>query len=197
MIVGVILAGGRASRMGGTDKGLLPLGGRPMLEQIVERLRPQVAALLLNANGDPGRFGFLGLEVVPDDLPDLPGPLAGVLTGLERAAVLGAEAVVTVPCDAPFLPTDLVERLAAAGPFALAVTGDGRMHPTVGLWPVALRRRLREAVAAGARRVGGWMADNGARPVVFPEREAFLNVNTPEELAGAEAVLAGSFGPTR
>lgn len=193
MIVGVILAGGRASRMGGGDKGLLPLGGRPMLARIAERLRPQVGALLLNANGDPGRFGFLGIEMVPDDLPDLPGPLAGVLAGLERAAALGAEGIATVPCDAPFLPADLVERLAAAGPFALAATEDGRAHPTFGLWPVALRGPLRTAVAGGARRIGGWMEGNGARRAVFPgEGRGFLNVNMPEDLARAEAILAAT-----
>lgn len=190
MIVGVILAGGRASRLGGGDKGLLAIGGETILARISARLAPQVGALLLNANGDPGRFGDLGLEVVADTVPDLPGPLAGVLAGLERAVELGAVAAVTVPCDAPFVPADLVARLAAAGPFALAVDGEGRRHPTFGLWPVGLRDALAGGIAGGTRRVGGWMAEHGAAEARFEDASGFFNVNAGADLAAAEAIVA-------
>lgn len=190
VIVGVILAGGRASRLGGGDKGLRPVGGRPILARIVARLEPQVDRLILNANGDPARFAFLGLEVVADGAPGLPGPLAGVLAGLDRAAELGAAAIVTVPGDAPFVPGDLAARLAAAGPFAMATGPDGRRHPTFGRWPVAQREALAAGIAAGARRVGDWMAGKGAVEAPFPEADGFLNVNAPEDLAAAEAVAA-------
>lgn len=194
MIVGVILAGGRATRMGGGDKGLRAVGGQPILARAAARLAPQVAVVLLNANGDPGRFASLGLEVVPDTVPGMPGPLAGVLAGMERAAALGAGSVATVPCDAPFPPPDLVARLRAAGPFALAVGGDGRRHPTFGLWPVGLRGALREGIAAGARRVGAWMAEHGAAEARFADEAGFLNVNTPADLAAAEQALAARSG---
>lgn len=193
MIVGVILAGGEARRLGGGDKGLRRVGGRPILARIVERLAPQVDAVLLNANGDPARFaaaGLAGLEVVPDTVQDLPGPLAGVLAGLERAATLGADAVLTVPCDAPFLPLDLRARLAAAGPFALATGSDGRRHPTFGLWPVERRAVLRHAIAEGARRIGAWMAEAGAAEVRFADEAGFFNVNAAADLAAAEAIAA-------
>ena len=111
--VGVILAGGRATRMGGGDKGLLPLGEARLLDHVVGRLAPQVAALALNANGDGARFAAYGLPVVPDSLAGFPGPLAGVLAGLDWAAERGAELVVTAAADTPFFPRDLVERLLA------------------------------------------------------------------------------------
>lgn len=190
VIVGVILAGGRSSRLGGGDKGLRSIGGRPILARIVERLAPQVEGVLLNANGAPERFAMLGLEVVPDSVPDLPGPLAGVLAGLERAAALGADAVLTVPCDAPFLPLDLGQRLEAAGRFAVVEGGDGRLHPTFGLWPVDRRTALREAIAGGARRIGKWMAEAGAVEVRFEDETGFFNVNAAADLAAAEAIAA-------
>jgi molybdenum cofactor guanylyltransferase len=192
MILGVILAGGRASRLGGGDKGLRRVGGRTILTRVAERLAPQVDALVLNANDDPARFAALGLEVVPDGVPDLPGPMAGVLAGLDRGAALGATAVLTVPCDAPFLPRDLAARLSGAGTFAMAVGEDGRRHPTVGLWPVSLAESLRTGLAGGARRLGDWMLAHGARPVEIPGETAFVNVNTPGDLAAAEALAARS-----
>lgn len=189
-MVGAILAGGQGTRLGGGDKGLRVVGGRSILARIVARLEPQVDRLLLNANGDPARFGGLGLDVVPDSLPGLPGPLAGVLACLERAAEAGNEAVVTVPSDAPFVPGDLVARLSAAGSFAMAAGPDGRVHPTFGLWPVDRREVLRAAIVAGARRLGGWMADHGAAEARFPDEFGFFNVNAPEDLAAAEALAA-------
>lgn len=193
----VILAGGQSTRMGGGDKGLRLLAGRPVLAHVRDRLAPQCGPLALNANGDPARFAALGLPVLPDRLPDgvpdSPGPLAGVLAALDWAAALGAQAVVTVASDTPFLPSDLVARLQAAGPFAVAA-GDGadgpRLHPTCGLWPVTLRPVLAAALADGERRIGKWAQAQGAAVALFPTtpRDPFLNLNTPEDLARAEAL---------
>lgn len=195
MIGGVILAGGRARRIGGGDKGLLVVGGQPIVARVVERLQPQVAALALNANGDPARFAAFGLPVLPDDVADFPGPLAGILAGMEWGARIGAEAVVTAACDTPFPPCDLVARLReaaarAGAPVAVAAAPDGS-HPTFGLWSVHLRDDLRAALRQGVRRVSRWAADNGAAVAAFPDSAAFLNVNTPEDLTVAERIAAG------
>ncbi len=197
-LVGVILAGGAARRMGGGDKGLLPLGGATILDQVVRRLAPQVDALALNANGDPARFAAFGLPVVADADDERPGPLAGVLAGLDWAAGQGADAIVTAAADTPFLPTDLVARLAEAAaaaraPIALAATREeGRLvrHPTFGLWPVALRDDLRTALAAGTRKVVIWTDRHGAAEAVFDAPQAFFNVNTPEDLQAARRMAA-------
>ena len=196
--LGVILAGGQATRMGGGDKGLLPLGDRRLIDSVIDRLGPQVAGLALNANGDPARFAGLGLPVLPDSIPGFAGPLAGVLAGLDWAAGQGAETIVTAAADTPFFPCDLVPQLllAAEGmeaPLALAATPDparGRArHPTFGLWPVALRDDLREALAGGLRKVVLWTDRHGGREALFPQEEAFFNVNTPADLERAEAML--------
>ncbi|MCB6176727.1 molybdenum cofactor guanylyltransferase [Rhodobacter sp. Har01] len=197
---GVILAGGQSRRMGGGDKGLLLLAGRPVLAHVRDRLAGQCRRLALNANGDPARFAGLGLPVLPDVLPagveDSPGPLGGVLAAMDWAAGLGATEVVTVASDTPFLPLDLVARLAAAGPFAVAAgaTEAGpRLHPVCGLWPVALRPALAAALAAGERRIGQWAQARGAAVAVFPAAvpDPFLNLNTPQDLTAAEALLRG------
>jgi len=191
-ILGVILAGGRATRMGGGDKGLLSIGGRRLIDHVIARLAPQVAGMALNANGDPDRFADLGLPVVPDSLPDRPGPLAGVLAGMDWAAGQGAAAVVSVAADTPFFPRDLVAGLQAAnGASGLALAasrdGDGRLqrHPTFGLWPVALRADLRAALEGGLRKVVLWTDAHGAGTAEFPSVpfDPFFNVNTPEDLA--------------
>jgi len=192
--LGVILAGGRAARMGGGDKALLDLGGRPMLAQVIDRLAPQVAAMALNANGDPDRFAGFGLPVIPDTVAGFPGPLAGVLAGLDWAVERGAGHIVTVAADTPFFPTDLVARLVAgagAAPIALAETASG-LHPTFGLWPVALRDDLALALADGVRKVAAWAQGAGTCRVRFGDRprDPFFNVNTPEDLARARAWLA-------
>jgi molybdopterin-guanine dinucleotide biosynthesis protein A len=195
--LGVILAGGRATRMGGGDKGLLPLGTGTILDQVIDRLRPQVAGLALNANGDPARFAFLGVPVLPDSVEGFAGPLAGVLAGLDWAAGEGAETIVTVAADTPFFPCDLVPRLqlAAEGmahPLALAATPDGR-QPTFGLWPVALRADLRAALAGGLRKVVQWTDAHGGRRALFDEGgDPFFNVNTPQDLARAQHMAARS-----
>lgn len=195
MTPGVVLAGGRARRMGGGDKGLLPLAGRPVLAHVLARLAPQVWPIAINANGDPARFAAFDLPVLPDTVPGQPGPLAGLLAGMDWAAGLGADHLVTVAADTPFLPPDLVVRLHAAGRFALAASdpGDGmRVHPVCGLWPVALRDPLRAALKAGQRRVLGWALDHGAVSVAFASDpvDPFFNLNTPGDLALAETRVA-------
>ena len=199
-IVGLLLAGGLSRRMGGGDKALLPLGGRPLLDHVIDRVRPQVAALVLNANRDPARFAPFGLPVVADSIPDFAGPLAGILAGLDWAAANRPDCplVVSVPTDAPFLPRDLVARLlhgmeAAGAELACAASGD-RPHPVVGLWPVRLRDDLRAAVAGeGVRKVDVWTARHRLATVSFPEEipglDPFFNANRPDDLERAEALL--------
>ncbi|MBO9463981.1 molybdenum cofactor guanylyltransferase MobA [Tropicibacter sp. R15_0] len=207
--VAVILAGGQATRMGGGDKGLLPLGGRCLLDHVVERIEPQVAGLVLNANGEAQRFDRFKLPVVADSLAEFPGPLAGVLAGMDWAAEQGADTVVSVAADTPFFPCDLVPQLlmAAEGqehPLVLATTprgagealksgGKGRVnrHPTFGLWPVALRDDLRAALEGGLRKVVLWTDQHGGREALFPVHgfDPFFNVNTPEDLVIAEGFL--------
>lgn len=195
--VGVILAGGRATRMGGGgDKCLLDLDGRTILSHVIGRLGPQVADLALNANDDPARFAPYRLPVIADSIGGRAGPLAGILAGLDWAAAQGARTVVSAAADTPFLPCDLVPRLMlGAGdmthPLALAATPEGR-HPTFGLWPVALRDDLRQALRGGLRKVGQWADRHGARTVAFPAAgDPFFNINTPQDLAQARARRTG------
>lgn len=196
--LGVILAGGQARRMGGGDKGRLMLGGQSLLARVAERLAPQVSGLALNANGDPERFADTGLPVLADSVSDFPGPLAGVLAGLDWAAAQGAETIVTAAADTPFLPCDLVPRLLLASegmahPLAIAMTPDpergGARHPTFGIWPVSLREDLRAALAGGVRKVVLWTDAHEGRAARFPDAAAFFNVNTPDDLVTAEALL--------
>ena len=196
-IVGVILAGGSARRMGGGDKCLLPVGGRPILARIAGRLAPQCGRLLLNANGDARRFADFGLEVVPDTAPGSAGPLAGLLAAFDRVAAAYPQAsdIVTVPGDTPFIPADLVARLrearAGGGARIACAASGGRTHPTAALWPVAIREPLRLAFAEGERRIGRFAAAQGLVEVEWPSPpDPFLNVNTPADLAAAEAVAA-------
>lgn len=193
---GIILAGGLATRMGGGDKTMLALGGAPILSRIIDRIAPQVAALALNANGDAARFAGMGLPVLADSIEGYAGPLAGVLAGLDWAAEHGAETVVSVAGDTPFFPCDLVPRLLLASegmahPLVLARTPDGR-QPTFGLWPVALRHDLRAALEGGLRKVVMWTDGHGGREALFDDPGTpFFNVNTPEDLARAHAMLEG------
>ena len=201
--LGVILAGGRATRMGGGDKGLLPLGSSTILDHVIARFEPQVAALALNANGAPERFAKYGLPVLGDSIEGFAGPLVGVLAGLDWAAEQDAEAIVTVAADTPFFPCDLVARLILAGegmayPLVLAATPRGEQetksmtgsglirHPTFGLWPVALRDDLRAALTEGLRKVVIWTDKHGGREALFDGAgDPFFNVNTPEDLEQA------------
>lgn len=197
--IGVILAGGQATRMGGGDKGALRVGGETLLRRVIGRLGPQVSQIVLNANGAAARFADYGLPVAPDSLAGFPGPLAGVLAGMDWAADQGASHILTAAADTPFFPLDLGARLAKAGGaqgFALAATRDpdsGKLyrHPTFGLWPVVLRDDLRAALADGLRKVVLWTDQHGAGTCEFPvERfDPFFNINTPDDLRAAEALL--------
>jgi len=200
-VVGLLLAGGLARRMGGGDKRLRTLGGRPILDHVIARLRPQLRRLLLNANGDPARFAAYGLPVAGDAVPDFAGPLAGVLAGLDWAAAHAPDCpwVASVPTDAPFLPRDLVARLlaavAAAGAEMACAASAGRAHPVAGLWPVARRDDLRRALCDEAvRKVDVWTARYRLAVVEFPVGavDPFFNANRPEDLAEAERLLAES-----
>ncbi len=196
-IAGVLLAGGQSRRMGGGDKALRLLGGETILARVIARLRPQVARLVLNANGDPARFAGFGLPVVADSVEGFAGPLAGILAGLDWAAANapGCELVLSAATDAPFLPADLAARLAAgmaAGADLACAASRGQPHPVIGLWPVRLREELRHAlVAEGVRKVDVWTARYRLATVDFPagEVDPFFNANRPEDLAAAEALL--------
>jgi len=197
-VVGCILAGGLARRMGGGDKGMLAVGGRPILDHVVERLGPQVWRLILNANGEPRRFARYGLPVVPDSVEGFAGPLAGVLAGLEwaQAHAPGAAWLATAACDTPFLPRDVVARLLAAcegGGASLAVASSrGREHPVFGLWPTSLAGELRHALALeGVRKASLWIARHRPAMVEFPADpvDPFFNANRPDDLAEAEALF--------
>ncbi|MGO4915308.1 molybdenum cofactor guanylyltransferase MobA [Pseudogemmobacter sp. W21_MBD1_M6] len=201
--LGVILAGGQATRMGGGDKGLLTLGGQTLLQHVIDRLEPQVADLAINANGDPARFAPFGLPVLADSVDGFAGPLAGVLAGLDWAAAQGADAIVTAAADTPFFPPDLVPRLLlaaeqAGSEIALSATPDPERglsrHPTFGLWPVALREDLRAALTGGLRKVVLWTDAHGAATALFPVDgfDPFFNVNTPEDLDRATALLGAA-----
>lgn len=198
--IGLILAGGLARRMGGGDKALKPLAGRPILAHVVDRLRGQCDGLLLNANGDPARLAAFGLPVVADTVPDFAGPLAGVLAGLDWIAAHRPQTfwLLSVAADTPFIPGDLAARLhhvrvAAGTPLACAASA-GRQHHAIGLWPVALREDLREALAAGERRLGRWAQGHGVAVAEWPAEpiDPFFNVNTPEDLAEAERLATGA-----
>jgi molybdopterin-guanine dinucleotide biosynthesis protein A len=198
-VAGVLLAGGLARRMGGGDKPLRTIAGRSLLDLVIERMQPQVAALVLNANGDPARFAAYGLPVAADSIPDYAGPLAGVLAGLDWAAEHRPDCpmMVSVPTDAPFLPRDLVARLVAglqaeAADLACAASG-GQAHPVIGLWPVRLRQDLRRAlVDEGIRKVDVWTARYRLATVAFSDQpiDPFFNANRLEDLETAAALLA-------
>ena len=197
-IVGAVLAGGLSRRMGGGDKPLRMLGGRAILDHVLDRFAPQCDAVVLNANGDALRLERYRLPVVADPLDGFAGPLAGLLAALDWAAASRPDAglVATVPGDCPFLPRDLVRRLSdarrsGATTIALACSG-GRMHPVVGLWPVTLRAALRCAlVEEGARKVSDWTARHSSAQADWPSEpvDPFFNVNAPQDLAEAERLL--------
>jgi len=201
-VAGIILAGGQSRRMGGGDKSLLPLGRGCVLDHVVSRFRPQVATLALSANGDPARFSRLGLPVLADTVTGFAGPLAGLLTGIEWAvATTTCKAIVTVAGDTPFLPLDLVERLAAAAdrrPGSIAVArSSGWRHPTFALWPAECRNALRHfLVDEDNRRVSAFIDRHDFVDVDFPIQEfdeqtldPFFNINMPDDLAEAERLL--------
>ena len=198
-VAGVVLAGGLSRRMGGGDKALLSLGGRSILDHVIERARPQVSSLALNANGDAARFARFGLPVIADVVEGYAGPLAGVLTGLEWAAAEHPDCawVASFASDAPFLSVDLVARLLAAiemdGADLACASSAGRHHPVFGLWPVALVDDLRHAVIDDSiRKVDAWTARYSLAVADFEVEpfDPFFNTNRPEDLAEAETLLA-------
>lgn len=206
---GLLLAGGRSSRMGSAfaggqgDKALLELAGRPMLSHVRERLDPQAGRLVISANGDPARFASFGLPVVADTITDFAGPLAGILAGLRWSEenAPGARHIVTASTDAPFLPVDLVARLTEAlnssdARIALAQSA-GRVHPVIGLWSIDLANDLEAALNAGCRKVESWTNRHPTVTVDFPGFEhhgrtidPFFNVNSPDDLAEAQQILS-------
>jgi len=202
-ITGAILAGGLSRRMGGGDKGLIELAGRPMIAHVIERLTPQCSRLVLNANGEPERFATLGLPVAADTVGGFVGPLAGVLAGMRWSVAFAPKSthILTASADAPLVPRDLALRLAeglAGKPdacIALAASG-GHLHPVIGLWPVALADDLEAALGEGLRKVLAWTDRHGTVAVEFAFLEAagervdpFFNANTPEELAEARRLV--------
>jgi len=196
--VGLLLAGGQSRRMGGGDKALMKLGDETLLARIIARVRPQVGPLVLNANGDLSRFAVYGLPIAPDVVEGYAGPLAGVLTGLEwaRAQAPTCEYVASFACDAPFIPHDLVMRLFLAmaesnADMACAASG-GREHPVFALWPVRLADDLRRAVVEdGVRKVDAWTGRYRLARASFATDpvDPFFNVNAPQDMAAAEALL--------
>ena len=191
-ITGLVLAGGRGSRMGGVDKGLQKHAGVPLALHALMRLEPQVGHMMINANRNLGAYESFGVPVWPDATSDFPGPLAGFLAGLERCET---PYLVTVPCDSPNFPTDLVERLAQAlqaedADMAMAVTdgADGRqVQPVFCLLKASLMESLVRFVQSGQRKIDRWTAEHRCAEVLFPEAQAFINANTPQELQALQA----------
>jgi molybdopterin-guanine dinucleotide biosynthesis protein A len=192
LITGLILAGGRGTRMGSVDKGLVPLSGKPMVAHVIERLGPQVGALMINANQNHDTYAAYGLPVWPDALPDFAGPLAGLQTGLAHCST---PYLVTAPCDSPFLPLDLVARLAQArsaqdADLAVAVTGAGdtrQPHPVFCLARTALLPHLTAFLEGGGRKVDRWYCSLKVAEVLFEDEAAFRNINTRDELRANES----------
>jgi len=187
-VTGIVLAGGQGSRMGGADKGLQAFRGRPMVQHVVERLAPQVDELLINANRNAEAYARFGFRVVADEIEGFAGPLAGFERGLAHA---GGELVVTAPCDSPFLPADLVARLRAAlearnAELAVARTGS-QAHPVFSLMRRSVHASLRDFLSSGQRKIDRWYGGLSVVEVSFDdEADAFLNINTLDELTGLE-----------
>ncbi len=201
-VAGVLLAGGKSRRMGGGDKGMLEIGGKPMLAHVIERIQPQAAPLVINANGDPARFAKFQLPVVADPIDGHVGPLAGVLAGLKWATLNAPDCpyIITVSTDAPLIPDSLVARLQNAlregeRSIALASSG-GNLHPVIGLWPVCLAEDLEQSIKNGVRKVVDWADRHGTVRAEFDYIESmghtvdpFFNANTPDELDEVRAIL--------
>lgn len=196
--VGVILAGGRAQRMEGRDKAFIVLDGAPILTHVAKHFAPQCLATVISANGDPSRFKTFQLPVVPDTIPDHPGPLAGILAALEWVAKHhpSVDWVASVTVDAPFIPDDFVLRLHEArssrrAELAIAQSAE-RNHPACALWPVSSSASLRQAIQAeGLRKVGAWVARHDTGTAVWPSHpvDPFFNINTPEDLKLAQSLI--------
>jgi molybdenum cofactor guanylyltransferase len=198
-VAGVIVAGGQSRRWGGGDKFLAAVGGKILLRHVIDRVRRQVRMLILNANSPAPEYGGLGMTTIPDNVTGDRGPLAGVLTGLDwvRENLPGVKWVMTVPSDAPFLPTDLAARLLASvtdeGADMGCVMSGGRTHPVIGLWPVALCDQLRHDLTINdVRKVDAWTANYKiAYPAWSVEPvDPFFNINTRDDLEVAETLIA-------
>ena len=184
-ITGLVLAGGQGRRMGNADKGFVELAGRPLVAHVIARLAPQVATIVINANRNTERYAALGYPVVADAIGGFAGPLAGLHAGL---GAIATPFVATCPCDSPFLPDDLVARLAAAfdaGPIDIAVARTfAQPHPVFALARRSLRPHLAQFLEAGGRKIDAWYASLPVAEVAFDdEADAFRNINTPAELA--------------
>jgi molybdopterin-guanine dinucleotide biosynthesis protein A len=202
-VTGVLLAGGRSSRMGGREKALLDIGGKPMLLHVLARLRPQVGRIVINANGDPARFSGHCLPVIADRIEGYAGPLAGLHAGMEwaRAETPDAKFIASVPIDCPFLPLDLVARLKAAltakdAPCAIAAS-EGERHPVAGLWRVDLAEALADSLKKNVRALhrfadshGCAVADFGPVEIGGAHVDPFFNVNAPADLEKARALFS-------
>lgn len=183
-ITGLLLAGGMGRRMGGSDKGLIAIDGQTMADRVIERLRPQVGPLLINANRTLETWQTYGLPVISDSIGGFAGPLAGIHAGMHACATPW---LVTAPCDSPFLPLDLVSRLAASAekegtPLAVARSGN-RLQPVFALWHREQLPALENYLATGGRKLEAWFASRPRAVVDFDDTAAFANINTPEELA--------------
>jgi len=202
-VVGVLLAGGRSERMGGADKSLADLGGKPLIAHAAGRLRPQVDRLVVNANGDAARFAFLELPVVTDGDGGYSGPLAGILAGMDWALPNAPSArwIATVAVDTPFIPSDLVATLHAASGDAATIrlaASNGRTHQVIGLWPTTLRDDLSAWLQSGpSKAVRDFLSTRPHIAVDFDTRaglEPFFNINTPDDLVRARGMLTDT-GP--
>lgn len=181
-VTGVILAGGRATRMGGQDKGLVMLNGLPLFKHVVNRLAPQLGSLAISANRNLEKYQHSGLNVLRDSLPDYPGPLAGILSAMQE---LDNEWFLFCPCDTPMIPEDLAARLwDARGQYPAVWVNDGeRDHPTIALVNRKLASPLASYLAAGERRVMLFLREAGGHAVIFPnQQQNFINVNSPADL---------------
>ena len=196
-IGGVVLAGGKSSRLGGGDKGLLSLDNESMIAHVIARFRGQVGKLAINAGGHPSRFAHFGLPVFPDATPDRQGPLAGVLAGIAWAQTQpGLRAIVTVSTDSPFIPPDLVKRLTASGAPLVCAVSHAHVHPTISLWPLSIAAKIKGALANDNREMMAFVVEHGARLAIVPQTtingqkvDPMFNVNTPEELDSARRIL--------
>jgi molybdopterin-guanine dinucleotide biosynthesis protein A len=201
-VCGTVLAGGLARRMGGGDKVLCELAGRTILDRTIARLQPHCAALAINANGDPARFAAFGLPVIADSIEGYAGPLAGILAGMDWCAETSPDIdwLVTAPADCPFLPENLVPRLIsereASNVDIIIAESGGQPHPVTALWRTGLRDTLRDhLIHDGSRKVESWIRTQRWTMAAWPADpyDPFFNVNTPDDLAIAEALIAKGF----
>ena len=193
-ITGLISAGGRAQRMGGIDKGLIPFHGKPLIESAISRLKPQVSTILINANRSITKYSHYGYPVLMDETPDFSGPLAGFSVGLKHCKT---PYLLTSPCDSPLLPTDLAEKMAYQLEdddlelvFASSKEDDGKTwsQPVFCLMKSNLQDSLNAFLSKGDLKIDRWFKELHSATVVFENAQAFANVNTPEELAALEKV---------